>query len=76
MKHFSATDAKNRFGELMEQSSNEPVTIEKNGRAFRVVLSAEEYERLTSATPVRSVIRDLHKRSMERRREVYEALAK
>ena len=76
MKHFSATDAKNKFGELLEQSAIEPVAIRKNGRAFRVVLSVEEYERLASANPVRPMIKELHRRSIERRREVYEALAK
>ena len=46
MKHFTATEAKNRFGELMEQAGNEPVAIQKNGRNYRVVLAAEDYERL------------------------------
>jgi prevent-host-death family protein len=76
MKHFSATDAKNKFGELMEVSGNEPVAIQKNGRDVRILLSSEEYERLTGTNPVRPLIMELHKRSIERRREVYEELAK
>ncbi|MCB1386408.1 MAG: type II toxin-antitoxin system prevent-host-death family antitoxin [Nitratireductor sp.] len=76
MKHFTATEAKNRFGELMEQAGNEPVAIQKNGRNYRVVLAAEDYERLAKQNAVRPLVKELHKRSMERRREVYEALAK
>lgn len=79
MKVFTATEAKNRFGELIEQSASEPVAIQRNGRNIRVILSAEEFERLTAAAPdsARSaMVRALHKRSIERRREVYEELAK
>ena len=76
MKHFSATEAKNRFGELMEQSGSEPIAIQKNGRTFRIILSVDEYERVAGNNPVRPHIMELHKRSIERRREVYEQLAK
>lgn len=50
MKHFMATEAKNRFGELMDVSGNEPVMIDKNGTAHRVLLPVEEYRRLTRDT--------------------------
>ena len=32
MKHFTATEAKNRFGELIDEVNNSPVVIRKNGR--------------------------------------------
>jgi prevent-host-death family protein len=50
MKTMSAKDAKNAFGLLLDRARAEPVTVEKHGRAVVVVLSVEEYERLTSTT--------------------------
>ena len=76
MKHINATEAKNQFGKLIDDSQVEPVAITKNGKKFSVIISQAEFERLTSANPVRPMIKELHKRSMERRRTVYEALAK
>jgi len=46
MKKFTAKDAKNGFGRLIDIARAEPVTIEKHGRPVVVVLSVEEYERL------------------------------
>ena len=46
MKKFTAKDAKNGFGRLIDTARVEPVTIEKHGRPVVVVLSVEEYERL------------------------------
>ncbi len=43
MTTFPATEAKNRFGELLEAVHKEPVEIAKKGRAVAVVLSIEEY---------------------------------
>lgn len=51
MKTMSAKDAKNAFGLLLDRARAEPVTVEKHGRAVVVVLSVEEYERLTTAGP-------------------------
>lgn len=42
----SATEAKNRFGQLLEQARRGPVVIEKSGRRHSVLLSAEAYDRL------------------------------
>ncbi len=42
----TATEVKNRFGEYMEKAQKEPVTVEKTGRPYVVLLSQEEYERL------------------------------
>lgn len=38
-----ATEAKNRFGELLEAANREPVEIAKKGRTVAVMLSAETY---------------------------------
>lgn len=47
MKNFSARDAKNQFGLLIDTARLEPVVIEKHGRPVAVVCSIEEFERLT-----------------------------
>jgi prevent-host-death family protein len=41
-----ATEAKNRFGEVLDAARIEPVTIEKNGRPVAVLISSELFERL------------------------------
>lgn len=45
----TATEAKNRFGQLLEQAQRGPVFIEKSGRRHSVLLSAEAYDRLLAA---------------------------
>jgi len=47
MKSMSAKEAKNGFGLLLDTARAEPVVIEKHGRPVVVVLSTEEYERLS-----------------------------
>ena len=42
MKSFTASDARRRFGRLMETARREPVTITKNGRAAAMVLSSSD----------------------------------
>lgn len=76
MKHFTATEAKNRFGELLEQSGQEPIAIQKNGRDCAVILSVEEFKRLVEASTIDSAFQASLKRSMDRWDKVYEALAK
>ncbi|WP_417733445.1 type II toxin-antitoxin system Phd/YefM family antitoxin [Roseovarius sp.] len=48
MKSLSARDAKNRFGYLIDTARQEPVLVEKHGRPVVVVISTEDYERLTN----------------------------
>lgn len=45
----TATAAKNRFGQLLEQAQRAPVVIEKAGRRHSVLMSAEHYDRLLAA---------------------------
>ncbi len=57
MKTFSAKEAKQHFGELMDTVQREPVSIEKHGRPVAVMISEVEYEemkleRLRSAVAV------------------------
>ncbi len=46
MKTFSAKDAKQHFGELMDTVQREPVSIEKHGRPVAVMISEVEYEEM------------------------------
>ena len=47
MKTFGASEAKNRFGEMLDLARREPVQIAKKGRSVAVVLSIEEFERFS-----------------------------
>ena len=78
MSTITATDAKNKFGQVLDEAQREPVRIQKNGRDIAVVLSAAEYERLTAgnAERVGPRVRELLAESIRRRASVYEALAK
>jgi prevent-host-death family protein len=77
MKTFTATEAKNRFGELLDQSGNEPVEIHKNGRPFRVILDADEFRKLVSASQaVDATVQSSLERSLKRWDKLYEALAR
>lgn len=49
MQHMAARDAKNSFGRLIDTARAEPVAIEKYGRTVVVVISIEEYQRLTNS---------------------------
>jgi prevent-host-death family protein len=44
MKRVGAREAKNRFGQLIDDAQRGPVTIEKNGRPFAVVQSFADFE--------------------------------
>lgn len=79
MAAITATDAKNKFGQVLEMAQAEPVRIQKNGRDVAVVLSPEQYNALleqSAAPKVRPLVESLMARSMERRKSLYEALAK
>ena len=79
MSNITATDAKNRFGQMLEMAQAEPVHVQKNGRDVAVVISPEEFRRLqdsATAPKVRPLVEDLLQKSVVRRRSLYEALAK
>jgi prevent-host-death family protein len=48
-KSITATEAKNRFADLVDLARTEPVTITRNDRVVAVVLSPTEYARLTTS---------------------------
>lgn len=48
MKSVPATEAKNRFGAILDDAQREPVVIRRQDRDIAVVLSMADYERLRS----------------------------
>ena len=50
MKIVAATEAKNRFGAVLDDAQRGPVVIRKQDRDVAVVLSMAEYERIEVAT--------------------------
>jgi antitoxin Phd len=77
MKTLAATEAKNRFGELIDMAQSGPVRVQRQGRDVAVVLSPEEFRRLSDAATgrVSPAVRRLHAESVKRWAEVYETLA-
>ncbi len=79
MSTVTATEAKNRFGQVLDMAQAGPVRIQKSGRDVAVVLSAEQYATLTAQAPqpkVRPAIERLMAKSIDKRASLYEALAK
>ena len=52
---ISATEAKNRLGQVLEEAQRAPVFIEKAGRRHSVVISSERYEQLLKVESVESL---------------------
>lgn len=46
MEKIPATEAQNKFGELLDSARREPIEITKKGRSVAVILAFEEFERL------------------------------
>jgi prevent-host-death family protein len=61
----TATDAKNRLGQMLEHCQREPVVIEKSGRRHSVLISAALYDALLAGQQA------ARKRSGDRGREFY-----
>ena len=78
MNTFSASDAKNRFGQLIDLAQAGPVRVQRQGREVALVMSPEEYRRLAEAArgTVNPAVEKLHAESASRWGRVYEALAK
>lgn len=76
MKTIQATDAKNRFGELLEDTASGPVRIQKNGRDVAVVMSSTDYDQHFQKASRKALVERYHEESIERFGPLYEALAK
>ena len=78
MKSFSASDARNRFGQLIDMAQAKPVRVQRQGRDVAIVMSPEEFRRMAEAArgKVNPAVERLHAKSAKRWASVYEALAK
>ena len=47
MKEVNARTAKNQFGQLLESAQRGPVRVTRRGRSAGVLLSEEQYQRLS-----------------------------
>jgi prevent-host-death family protein len=79
MAVMTATEAKNRFGQLLEMAQAEPVYVQKDGRDVGVVVSPEHYRQLIeqAAKPkINPELQRIHAASVKRWGKVYDALSK
>jgi hypothetical protein len=51
MKSMTATDAKDRFGEMLAVAEREPLSIPRNGRVVVVAMPADSEQRPTGIDP-------------------------
>lgn len=49
MQYVSATEAKQTFAAVVEKAQREPVVIRKQNRDVAVIMSMEDYQRITEA---------------------------
>ena len=47
MRFISATEAKQTFGNVINQAQREPIIIQKKNRDVAVIMSIENYQRIT-----------------------------
>jgi prevent-host-death family protein len=79
MTIMTASDAKNKFGQLLDTAQAGPVRVQRQGRDVAVVLSPVEYERLpakASGLRLNPLVERLHGETMDEFDEVFKALAK
>lgn len=48
MQTISSSEARNNLAAMLDKAQHEPIAIQKQGRNTAVLLSYEEYERLTA----------------------------
>jgi len=75
-KHVTATEAKNKFGELLEAVNKEPVFIQKNGRDVAVLMSKEDFSEFVEKKEVNPLVSKSMERSLKRWDKLYTSLSK
>lgn len=56
MRHFSATELANKTGDVLAAAAQEPVHIQRHGKARYVLLSVEQFERLNARADQRRAV--------------------
>lgn len=73
---MQATEARNRFGEMLREATIGPVLIQRNGRDVAVVMSKSEYDRRFATQDGRALVERYHEESIGRFGELYKELTK
>lgn len=68
---ISATDAKNRFGQVCSEAKRGPVIVEKDGRPDTVIVSFEQWQSVSR--PADASVRARRRRFVEAHREWLDA---
>lgn len=76
MKTMNATQAKNQFGQLLDDAQAEPVAIQKNGRDIAVIVSMAQYQTMKMNDSIEDLVEKYHEESIDRYGDVYTELAK
>lgn len=79
MVSIKATDVERDFDSLLRLTQQQPVHVQEGNRDVAVVVSPEEYQRLTGEARVKTVnplIIEQFQKSLVERGSVYEALAR
>ena len=79
MPNVTASRARQKFGEILEQAQRDPVFVSRHGKQIAVVLSFEAMMRLTGVGkrgPVRPEVEKLLADAIKRRASVFRALTK
>ena len=56
MRNFSSTDLANKTGDVLAAAAQEPVNIQRHGKARYVLLSVEQFERLNARADQRRAV--------------------
>jgi len=54
---LSATDAKNRFSELLDAAEDHPVRIDRNGKTVAYVINAQDFDHIAGAASLARIER-------------------
>lgn len=56
MRNFSATELANKTGDVLAAAAQEPVNIQRHGKARYVLLTVEQFERLNAKVDQRRAV--------------------
>ena len=56
MRNFTSTELANKTGDVLAAAAQEPVNIQRHGKARYVLLSVEQFERLSARADLRRAV--------------------
>ena len=76
LKTISSTEAQNKFGQLLDEATEGPVLVQKNGRDKVVIVSIADFKNIMTKNKVSPQVKSSLKRSLKKWDAVYKELAK